>query len=147
MKRLAVAFFALFATVLFAISVRAQSISSLPVLSTLMIHHFDCRAAILPSGGQSKELFFQFSPNVAGHSGYDFTVAQGADKVVASVNAQMLQLVWTRGAQTVAGAQTMIQLSPTQAYVLIVTDPRDEGTQVHLGCNAVTFADFKRGVK
>ena len=132
---------------LVSLSAHTQSISSLPKLSGLMIHHFDCRAAILPGSGPSKELNFQISPNAGGHSGSDFTVAQGADSVDATANAQMLQLVWTRGGQPIAAAQTMIQLSPTQAYVLILIDPRDQSSQVHLGCNAVTFADVKRGVK
>ncbi len=132
---------------LVSISARSQSIKDLPALSSLIIHHFECRAAILPGTGTSKDFTFQFLPGAAGHSGSDYTVVNGADKVVATVNSQMLQIVWTRGSQVVADAQTMIQLSPTLAYVLIVTDPRDDSNQVHLGCNAVTYADLKRGQK
>ncbi len=139
---------ALFALCLLpSLTTHAQSIESLPILSTLLTHHFDCRAAILPGVGPSKELNFQFSPNASGHDGYEFTVSTATDKAVVAVNVQMLQILWTRGSQTVAAAQTMIQRSPTKAYVLIVTDPRDESTQVHLNCNAVTYADLNRGPK
>jgi hypothetical protein len=122
----------------------AQSITNLPQLAKLMVHHYDCRAAILPSAGQPKELNFQISPQVAGHDQSDFTVAQGADKVVASANAQMLSIVWTRGSLTVANAQAWVQNSTTQALVLMVVDPKDENSQVHLNCNAVTFDQVKK---
>jgi hypothetical protein len=124
---------------LISVSAQAQSISELPALSKLIVHHYDCRIALLPSSGASKELNFQISPNVSGHDSNDFILAQGADKIVASASAQMLQIVWTRNNQTVANAQAWIQNSATQALVLIVSDPADDSTQAHLNCSAVTF--------
>jgi hypothetical protein len=128
-------------------SAQAESIGNLPALSKLLIHHFDCRVALLPASGAPKGLFFKISPHAAGHESSDFTLTQGADKIVASANAQMLGLVWTRGTQTVANAQAWVQKSTTQALVLMVLDPKDESTQVHLNCNAVTFDDVKGGSK
>lgn len=128
-----------------SVSARAQSISDLPSLSKMIIQRYDCRIALLPSNGDAKELNFQISPNISGHQSSDFSISQGADKVVASANAQMLQVVWTRSNQTVANAQAWLQNSTTQSFVLIVADPKDESTQAHLSCNGVMFADALSG--
>lgn len=122
----------------------AQSITNLPEISKLMVHHFDCRVALLPASGDYKELNFQIDPNTAGHQQTDFTLTGGTDKVVASANAQMIGVVWSRADQTIANAQAWVQKSTTQAIVLLVADPKDENSQVHLNCNAVTFDQVKK---
>jgi|GEM_PF-4897680 len=129
---------------LFPVVASAQSITDLPEIAKLMVHHFDCRVAILPASGDAKELNFQIDPNVAGHQQTDFTLVSGADKVVASANAQMLAVVWTRGNDTIANSQAWVQKSTSQAMVLMVADPKDENNQVHLNCSAVTFDQVKK---
>lgn len=137
----------MFLPILFALNAHAQSITDLPALSKAMIHHYDCRAAILLASGASRELNFQISPKQVGHTSSDFTVAMGAEKVVASANAEMLGLVWTRNTQTIANAQAWAQNSTTQAFVLMVSDPQNDQSQVHLNCNGVTFDQVKAGTK
>ncbi len=122
----------------------AQSISNLPGLSRVLVHHYDCRLAHLPSNGEAKETYFQVSPQVSGHSQTDFTLTHGADNVSASANAQMMSVVWSRNGKTVASSQAWVQNSTTQAFVLMVADPADEGNQVHMNCNAVTFDQVKK---
>jgi hypothetical protein len=139
------AFFAMIVSIGFF--AHADSISDLPGLSKLIVHHYDCRVAILPSAGTPKELLFRMPPYVSGHQTTDYTLTLGTDKVVASANTQMIEVDWTRGNQTVADAQAWIQNTASMTQVLMVQDPKDPSSQVHLSCNGVTYEQWKAGVK
>ena len=134
----------IFLAALFPAFAHAQSISNLPQLSHVLIDHYDCRVAIIPSSGPSNELEFKISPMTSGHAQSDYTVSLGADKVVASANSQMISVFWTRGPQTIANSQAWVQNSTTQALVLIVVDPNDASSQVDMNCNGVTFDQVKK---
>ena len=131
-------------SLLFSSLASATSIADLPALSGLLIDHYDCRVAVFPAKGTFKELNFPLLTGLAGHQSMAVTLTDGDEKVVASVNSQMLQIEWTRSGVAVAQAQTMIMNSPSSAYVLIVVDPAGPDAQAHLNCSGVTFADVKR---
>jgi len=67
----------------------------------------------------------------------------GDDEIQTSGNAQMLRLDWRRAGKPIASAMMMIKNSPTQAFVLLVGDPNDDGNQASVDCLATTFAEMK----
>lgn len=121
---------------------KAQSIKDLPQLSQMLIHHYRCRLAYIPQSAEPAETYFDLDPSVGGHGGLDHTLKSGADVITASVNAQMLSIEWRQVSRLIAMSQAMIQNTPTKSFVLLVANPNEPDTQVHLGCDAVVFADL-----
>ncbi len=118
---------------------QAESISSLPQLSKWIVHHYKCRIAHLPKSGDVGEKFFEISPKSIGHGGEDIVLKNAGDEVVASANAQMVGLTWSRAGKVITMAQAWVQNSSTKSLVLMAVDPLDQETQVHVSCDAVTF--------
>ncbi len=123
-----------------------NSIRDLPELAQLLTHHYECRLAI-SYNDDLKEVLFQFSPNLSGHGGQEVTLELQGNQVAAAANNQMLQVTWTRAGKGVASSLTMIQSSPTRAYVLMVNDPANDSNRVDLNCNAVQFSELKGNQK
>jgi len=119
-----------------------QSARDLPRLSGYLIHHFDCKGSIVNSIG-SKEETFSFAPVGGKDPRNGVTVSLGDDEIQTSGNAQMLRLDWRRAGKPIASAMMMIKNSPTQAFVLLVGDPNDDGNQASVDCLATTFAEMK----
>ena len=131
-----------------SLSVRAENrISDLPLLSSLLVHHFDCEASVFNKsqapGSQNGKFSFVPDPRPGKQPRGGTEVVLGADVLSVSANAQMLQLKWARNHSMVSSVVTMIRNSPTHAYVLITYDPMDEDNLANLSCVAVTFADQK----
>jgi len=122
-----------------------QSIGDLPEIGQLMVDHFDCNLQlVLAPNNDSQDKDFRISGSQTGQQGDPASVTLGPDTLSGSANSQLLELEWRRGGKLVASATTMIQVSTTKAYVLIVSDPANEGSQASLSCTAVTFADLKK---
>ena len=77
----------------------------------------------------------------AGQTGDDSSLSLNDDTLEGSASNQMLSLKWKRKGQVIANGEMMIQISDTKAYVLLLSDPADEGNQASLSCTAVSFAD------
>lgn len=123
-----------------------QSISDLPTLSKLLIHHFEC-TGLLVIAGSSKEEKFTFAPVGGQHPQGSAVVNVGDDTLETSGNSQMLNLDWKRSGKLIASSMMMIKKSPTEAYTLIVADPGNDGNQGSVMCLAVTYSDLKSEVR
>ncbi len=121
-----------------------NSIGDLPELGQRIVHHYNCTAMLVVGpNSDNQEKSFTVDGQAGGQQGTSVTVSLGQDQLVASASNQMLSLDWTRSGKKIASSSTMIQVSDTKAYVLIVEDPANDSNQANISCSAVTFADQK----
>lgn len=119
-----------------------QSISDLPTLSKLLVHHLECTVILVAPEGVREENFF--IANESGQEARGSAIAHlGSDELIAGASAQMLRLEWKRAGKRIGMSEMMIQKSPAAALVLLLADPGDEANQASVNCSAITFADRK----
>lgn len=121
-----------------------QSISDLPTLSKLLIHHFDCTVGLVVAAGFNEATFV--IDTVASQSPRGTATAKvDKDELIASASASMLNLDWKQNGKLIATSQMMIKNSPTEAFVLLLGDPADATAQGSVNCVAATYAEKKGG--